>query len=94
LLRIVREAVTNAIRHAHPSRIQIELFYDPDYVSVRVVDNGCGFDSATIPHDAEGHWGITIMQERAQQIGGRLNIVSAPNGGTTIEVVAPCAETG
>jgi signal transduction histidine kinase/ligand-binding sensor domain-containing protein len=93
LLRIAREAVTNAVRHGHASRIQMELSYDAKSVSVRVSDNGCGFDSTAIGRDREGHWGLSIMQERTQQIGGRLNLVSAPNGGTTIEVVAPCSGT-
>lgn len=93
LLRIAREAVTNAIRHAHPSLIQMELSYDSKSVCVRVSDNGRGFDSTAIGRDREGHWGLTIMQERAQQIGGRLSIVGEPNGGTTIEVVVTCSRS-
>jgi len=93
VLRIAREAVTNAVRHGHASRIQMELSYDAKSVSVKVSDNGCGFDSTEIGRDREGHWGLSLVRERTQQIGGRVHIISAPNGGTTIEVVEPCSGT-
>ena len=90
LLRIGQEAVTNAVRHAEAKVVRMELFYDGDAVRLRVSDDGRGFD----PDEAgrtESHWGLLNMQERAQQIGANLRLVSRPGGGTNLETVAPLA---
>lgn len=92
LLRIAQEAVMNAIRHGRPMRIRMELFYETDAVRLCISDDGCGFDTRAVSRNGGRHWGLTIMQERAQQIGGRFNINSVPNEGTTVEVVAPSSD--
>lgn len=87
LMRIAQEAVTNAVRHASPSELTMELQYTPGAISLRVVDDGTGFEEAS--HPAAGHFGLVTMRERAQQVGGRLRLTSAAGAGTQIEAVIP-----
>jgi signal transduction histidine kinase/ligand-binding sensor domain-containing protein len=89
LLRIGQEAVVNAVRHAAATRIDVQLIYEGARVSLRVEDDGCGFqpDSA----GPEGHFGIRGMQERAGQIDAALVLESKPGGGTRVSVEAPLA---
>lgn len=89
LMRIGIEAVVNAMRHAHADHVRMELEYARGSVRLRVTDNGDGFDPDAVRTDGGGHWGLSIMRERAEQIGGRLSIMSAPGRGTSIDVTAP-----
>ena len=89
LLRIAQEAVTNAWRHANPTIVTMELHCDSSNLRLRVADNGRGLNHEAVAGDRAAHWGMGIMEERAQQIGGRLTVMTVPGGGTTIEVVAP-----
>jgi signal transduction histidine kinase len=86
LLRIVGEAVTNAARHARPRRIRVEIGAQPSR-HVRIHDDGIGFDPAA--GLARGSHGLAVMRERAEQVGGRLRVASAPGAGTEILVVLP-----
>lgn len=88
LLRIGQEALSNAVRHGAADVIRIELSYRPDSVSLRVSDNGRGFDSEHVAQAPESHWGLTSMRERAQQVGARFILMSRPGAGTTIEAIA------
>ncbi|MBV4368012.1 type IV pili methyl-accepting chemotaxis transducer N-terminal domain-containing protein [Erwinia phyllosphaerae] len=78
VLQIVREALLNAIRHAKASEITVQIGQpDSEEIQIEVKDNGLGFD----PEAAKpGHYGLTIMQERAKSLQGRLEI-SHPHGG-------------
>ena len=90
LFRIAQEAVTNAIRHGHPTRIDINVSYDERQVALTIADDGCGFDAhaqTSRPHDNE-HFGLVTMRERAEQVGGGLRIESVPGTGTTVHAVA------
>jgi signal transduction histidine kinase len=90
LFRIAQEAVTNAIRHGHPTRIDIRVSYDERQVTLTVADDGCGFDAeahTTARADHE-HFGLVTMRERAEHVGGGLRIESAPGTGTTVYAVA------
>jgi ligand-binding sensor domain-containing protein/two-component sensor histidine kinase len=89
LLRIAQEAVTNAARHARPSTITMDLRRDRNSLRLRVADDGRGLHPEAIEPNRAAHWGMAIMEERAQQIGGSLTVATTPGGGTTIEVVAP-----
>jgi signal transduction histidine kinase len=80
--QIVREAVTNAAKHAEASELSVKLEGTAEGVRVAVSDDGTGFDiDADSP---EGHFGLTLMRERAQVAGGSLTITSSPEEGTTI----------
>jgi signal transduction histidine kinase len=81
VLRIVHEALHNAVRHAHATHIGVRL----TATGVVVSDDGVGFE----PDQAElrsRHLGLTSMEERARELGGRLEIRSAPGAGTTVRL--------
>ncbi len=89
IYRIGREALANASRHSRASSIEMEITYDPASLFVRVRDNGCGIDREILDSGRKGHWGLSGMRERAQNIGGQLSIWSSPDAGTEIELKAP-----
>jgi ligand-binding sensor domain-containing protein/signal transduction histidine kinase len=85
LLRIAQEAVTNAVRHAEATRIDATLDYDTRAVELAVEDDGRGFlRQPTL--SANGHYGLKGMEERAQQIGGVLQVDSSAGKGTRISL--------
>jgi signal transduction histidine kinase len=87
VLRIGREAMNNALKHAHPTRIRVELVYGDGLMRLRVCDDGQGVDAGEFPEVPGDHWGLTSMHERVQQLGGQLKFLSTPSAGTEIEVV-------
>lgn len=80
VFRIATEAVTNAVRHAGADRIRVWMRSSGDQLSLAVQDNGAGFDPAT----ANGGHGLGGMRERADVIGGSLEIQSTPEQGSTV----------
>ncbi len=87
LFRITQEALVNALKHADARRIDVRLCYDKDSVKLSVTDDGRGFDPNAAPGAQAGHFGLTGVRERTARIGAVLSINSAPDRGTTIEVV-------
>jgi signal transduction histidine kinase len=87
LYRIIQEALTNAVRHAKASRVDVILERQDEMIVVIVEDNGAGFDTDLIQRS--GHLGLLGMQERAQMLLGELHIESKPGEGTTILVEIP-----
>lgn len=86
LLRIGQEAVTNAIKHAHAGTIQIELNCETRWLNLSIHDDGCGFSPASAMGTSSGHFGLLGMRERAEKIGGTLQVISDVGRGTTISV--------
>lgn len=86
LLRIIRELVSNAVRHGHASRVQIAGCLDGGKIVFSVADNGCGFDPAASPGVGEGHFGLQGVRERVASQGGSLTIESQPGAGTRAAV--------
>ena len=82
LLRIAGEAITNAVRHGGADLVRIELVSD-EAVRLRIVDNGGGFEPT---RSRPGGFGLTSMRERAERLGGRFAVRSAPGAGTEVEV--------
>jgi signal transduction histidine kinase len=89
LLRIAQEAVTNVTKHAGASRIEIQLHREPKRLSLRIVDNGRGFEERDAFAAHGGHFGLIGMRERAERLGGELSLVSRPGEGTEVEVSVP-----
>jgi signal transduction histidine kinase len=89
LLRIAQEAVTNALKHAAATRIRIQLSREAHGVSLRIVDNGRGFDQSDAFSSLNGHFGVLGMRERAERLGGSMRLTSSPGEGTEVEVTAP-----
>jgi signal transduction histidine kinase len=89
LLRILQEALANVRKHAGaPSRIGVQLQAVDGQLQMMIVDNGPGFDPAQ--RDTGGrHFGLQVMGQRAERIGGRLAVHSAPGQGTRVEVCVP-----
>lgn len=88
VLRIAREAITNAARHGNSTRIHVSLT-NHDGISLRVVDNGRGFRPEAFKDGAAGRYGIVGMRERAEASGGRLAISSRLFFGSTVEAWVP-----
>ncbi len=88
---IAREAVINAFRHAQASKIEVEVGYASRNLRVMVRDNGCGIDSQLLRIGREGHWGLPGMRERAEKIGGKLNVLSGVDAGTEMVLSVPGA---
>jgi signal transduction histidine kinase len=89
---IGREAITNALRHAAATRIEVEINYAPTHLRMRFRDNGKGMSKEQLEAGSPvGHWGVTGMKERASRIGARLDIWSTPGAGTEVDVSVPAA---
>jgi signal transduction histidine kinase len=88
LFRIAQEALNNAIKHANSEHIEIGLTTGNGHVRLSVVDDGAGFDPAD-PQIRLRRLGITSIEERAEELNGRLRILSRPGRGTRVEVEVP-----
>lgn len=85
LLRITREALTNAHRYARADRIAVTLSWLEDAVALDVVDNGVGFDTS----QRERGFGLRSMRSRAGELSGQLEVESSPGHGTAVSVSLP-----
>ncbi len=86
LYRIAQEALHNVVKHAGARQVRLEVGRVAEGVSLRVVDDGRGFDPSAVP---DGHLGLTGMRSRAERLGGRLTVTSEIGHGTTVEVIVP-----
>jgi signal transduction histidine kinase len=91
LLLIAQEAVHNAIKHAKPKRIRITLaaVENGERFSLLVEDDGGGFVPGSQPGAGAGHFGMEGMRERAERLGGTLDLQSEPGAGTRVRVEVP-----
>lgn len=81
--KIIREAITNAIRHAEPQCIRLKVTQSPEWIEFHIEDDGIGFDVETLSPMGP-HYGVIGMRERAAMIGGTLLLESRPDAGTTV----------
>jgi len=84
--RVLQESLSNAIRHAQPTAINVLLAFEPDAAILTVNDDGQGFDPAT---RKSGHYGLSTMRERAQSTRGDLTVSSTPGQGTKVTLTLP-----
>ncbi len=91
LFRIYQQALNNVVRHAEASLVTIRLRLDTQQATLEIQDNGHGFrmPPRRIMLVRQGHLGLAGIAERAESIGGRFDIVSAPGEGTLVRVVVP-----
>lgn len=82
--RILQEALSNALGHARPSRIDVRIEFESERVVLAIRDDGRGFDPAAV---VSGHYGLQTMAERATQCGGDLQVRSTPGEGTTVSAI-------
>lgn len=85
VLRIAQEALNNAVRHARAEHVTVRLSRHDGKLVVEVSDDGIGFDPQS-PDVRSRHLGLTSMEERARESGGRLRIKSGPGTGTTVRI--------
>ena len=88
IYRIGFEAIRNACVHASASELEVSLNYAQD-LTLRVNDNGIGIEPAVVTEGKAGHFGLNGMRERAERIGSKLTLVSAPKSGTEMTLVVP-----
>ena len=86
---IIREALQNAVRHAAPTKLSIQLGFEPRRMEVEIVDDGCGFDSAMSRWSDDRHYGLVGMRERVEQLGGKFSLTSSPGNGTQVQIRIP-----
>jgi signal transduction histidine kinase len=88
VFRIAQEALQNALRHAEAERIEVRLEDGGGKLVLTVADDGRGFD-ASAPVLRGRRLGLTSMEERAAELGGRLAVQSRQGEGTTVRLEAP-----
>ncbi len=91
VLHILQEALSNVRKHAGAGKVSLAVHRGSDY-RFTISDDGRGFDVAAAAGASEGHIGLRIMQERAQRIGGRVEIRSGAGGGTTVALILPVVQ--
>ncbi|TCL63002.1 two-component system sensor histidine kinase DegS [Hydrogenispora ethanolica] len=91
LFRLVQEGINNAHKHSHATQIKTMIDFLPEEITVRIIDNGVGFDYQKILNEVSGKesYGLLSMKERLELLNGKLLIQSAPNQGTTILASVP-----
>jgi signal transduction histidine kinase len=89
LFRIVQEALTNVVRHAQATSVEVRLVHEDSNLILRVADNGLGFDLSR--QAQEKSFGLRGMQERVSILGGEFQLKAAPNEGAVITVRIPVA---
>jgi len=88
LYRIAQETLHNIITHSQAKNVQVELGADDKRISLRIIDDGVGFD----PRREAGGLGLESMRQRVRAVDGFIDISSSPNSGTRIEVRVPFGE--
>ncbi|MCA0971166.1 sensor histidine kinase [Halobacillus litoralis] len=86
LFRILQESVSNTLRHAKAEKLDVRLIERDQNIIMRVVDDGIGFN---VEEEKASSYGLQNMQERAEEVGGALKIVSLKGQGTRLEVKVP-----
>jgi signal transduction histidine kinase len=91
IYRIAREALRNAVRHAHAHHIKVEIRYDDAHLQVRVRDDGKGIHPALLEGHRAGHFGLPGMRERAELVGGDPDLCGQTGLCIAIELTIPAA---
>jgi two-component system sensor histidine kinase UhpB len=88
IYRLIQEGVINAIRHASPSRVDVEVRSDPQRIVVTVADDGIGLPAEW---SKPGHFGLRGLNDRVTQLGGSFQVENAARGGTRLTAEIPLA---
>lgn len=89
LVRIAQEAMTNTVRHAQAEHVDVNLLFQGRLLRMTIKDDGRGFDGDVDGYRREGHFGLTGMRERTEQLGGRFTVKSASGQGTEVQIEVP-----
>jgi two-component system NarL family sensor kinase len=88
IVRIVREGLQNVVRHAGATHVHLGARRSKGRLSLILADDGRGFDASKVAASYHGY-GIASMRRRTQLVGGRFRLVTAPGGGTRVEISIP-----
>ena len=91
LIRVIQEALTNVRKHANADRAWVRIRRCTGEVNINIEDNGQGFDPALVRANGH-HFGVRIMQERVETVGGRFAIETGSGRGTNVQIYLPLAE--
>ncbi|RZI48478.1 sensor histidine kinase [Lactococcus kimchii] len=91
LFRMAQEILSNTLRHAQADHIEVALRETSGSIILKIADDGVGFDTST--SDKTASYGLANIKERALLLGGDAKVISAPNAGTTVEIIIPKAAT-
>jgi len=91
LVRIMQEALSNVRKHAGAKKVQVTVGERDELAEITITDDGCGFDLARQTGQSEGHFGLEVMRERAESVGGQFRILSSVGQGTQVAVCVPLA---
>jgi signal transduction histidine kinase len=94
LFAMTAEAISNAVEHAQPTRIGIELSGSRGRGIIVVTDDGVGFDPSAAHRRTQEGMGLIGMARRANWLGGRVDVTSGPGAGTTVRMSVPLVEPG
>lgn len=92
LMRIIQEALSNSRRHGSAGNVRVGIDRTDGQVHITVADDGRGFDPSANDAERDGHFGLTFMRDRVQEIGGVIRIDSRPGAGTTLTLEVPAEE--
>ena len=95
LFRVFQQSLTNVLRHAEATQVQVRFSFDAEEARLEVSDNGKGFEvpSNWIELVRQGHYGLAGAAERVSSLGGTLKVESRPGNSTTVRVVIPWKES-
>jgi signal transduction histidine kinase len=83
IYRVCQEALNNVAKHADASLVEIDLKHEENAIELSIHDDGQGFDPE---QTTSGHYGLSMMHERAERVGARLSITSQPGQGTELTI--------
>jgi len=86
---LIHEALSNVAAHADATKVSVSLSSIDGGISAVIVDDGDGFEPASIPQPRPGHLGISNVRYLAQRVGGRFDIESAPGFGCAVRIWIP-----
>jgi signal transduction histidine kinase len=86
LYYVITEALNNSLKHAEATQLEVKLMSEGNHLAVRIADNGRGFAQ----QPATKGMGMGSMRERIESLGGRFDIRSVLNKGTTVQILVPC----
>ncbi|MDD3265045.1 MAG: sensor histidine kinase, partial [Dehalococcoidales bacterium] len=94
LIRICQEVLVNVRKHSKARHVKVAVQEIDNNLEVTIIDDGRGFDySAYLAReDVEKGYGLAVIQERAESVGGKVSVSSTPGQGTTVLICVPCIE--
>ena len=93
LLDLYTEILNNIVKHSKATQVDIDLLFEDNQLILRVKDNGIGFDYK-FEKEKKGSYGLNLLEELSENLGGGLSIKSRPGGGTQIEIITRLYQTG